>query len=71
MSEARNIKPTRRCPICKAESIAAYQPFCSRRCADIDLGKWFTDAYAIPGVADDEEASNPIKSADDDDDRDS
>jgi endogenous inhibitor of DNA gyrase (YacG/DUF329 family) len=28
----------------------AYRPFCSKRCADIDLQKWLTGAYAIPAV---------------------
>lgn len=37
------------CPICKRPSTPDYRPFCSRRCADIDLGRWMTGAYAIPG----------------------
>jgi hypothetical protein len=37
------------CPICKKPSDPAYRPFCSRRCADLDLGKWLTGGYAIPG----------------------
>ncbi len=36
------------CPICAAQSDARFRPFCSRRCADLDLGKWLTGAYAIP-----------------------
>ena len=36
------------CPICKKEAVERYRPFCSKRCADIDLGKWLTGAYAIP-----------------------
>ena len=38
----------RPCPICKAMSVAKYHPFCSRRCADIDLHRWFTGRYAVP-----------------------
>ncbi|HTN12865.1 MAG TPA: DNA gyrase inhibitor YacG [Acetobacteraceae bacterium] len=38
-----------RCPICRKPSVAATRPFCSRRCADIDLGRWFTESYVIPG----------------------
>lgn len=49
-----------RCPICKSEVQAAFKPFCSKRCADIDLGKWFTNAYAIPGAAHDDEAEAVI-----------
>jgi len=36
------------CPICKAETVKAHRPFCSRRCADIDLGRWFNGSYAVP-----------------------
>lgn len=37
------------CPICGKPRVAAFRPFCSRRCADIDLAKWFRGDYAIPG----------------------
>jgi endogenous inhibitor of DNA gyrase (YacG/DUF329 family) len=36
------------CPICAKESEPKYRPFCSRRCADVDLGKWLAGSYAIP-----------------------
>ncbi len=36
------------CPICARETEARYRPFCSKRCADIDLAKWLTGSYAIP-----------------------
>ena len=36
------------CPICKRDADPEYRPFCSRRCADIDLGKWLTGSYAVP-----------------------
>ncbi len=37
------------CPICKKnQMVAAFKPFCSKRCADIDLGRWFNGGYAIP-----------------------
>jgi uncharacterized protein len=38
---------TGHCPICKADTDAAHRPFCSSRCADIDLGKWLTGGYVI------------------------
>ena len=42
------------CPICKRNPTEpAHRPFCSRRCADVDLANWFKGAYAIP-VRDDE-----------------
>lgn len=36
------------CPICGAPMRRATRPFCSRRCADLDLGRWITGAYRIP-----------------------
>ncbi|MEL7099399.1 MAG: DNA gyrase inhibitor YacG [Pseudomonadota bacterium] len=36
------------CPICKAPTTARYRPFCSRRCADVDLARWMTGSYAVP-----------------------
>ena len=45
------------CPICRRQKPdPAYKPFCSKRCADIDLQRWFTGGYAIPtdDAADDE-----------------
>lgn len=42
------------CPICSRNPADdRYRPFCSKRCADVDLQRWFTGAYAIP-VRDDE-----------------
>jgi uncharacterized protein len=39
------------CPICtKARSERNFAPFCSHRCADIDLGRWLKGGYAIPGA---------------------
>ena len=39
------------CPICSRPlgDGARYRPFCSSRCADVDLGRWFNGSYAIPG----------------------
>ncbi len=41
------------CPICKKPADPAYRPFCSRRCADVDLQRWLTGGYAVPGGDDD------------------
>ena len=43
------------CPICRKPTVAAYRPFCSRRCADVDLGRWVTGGYALPGPPAEEE----------------
>ncbi|MBR1915351.1 MAG: DNA gyrase inhibitor YacG [Alphaproteobacteria bacterium] len=38
-----------KCPICsKLTDDEKYRPFCSKRCADIDLGHWFDGSYAVP-----------------------
>jgi endogenous inhibitor of DNA gyrase (YacG/DUF329 family) len=39
-------KPT--CPICRKPTEAKFRPFCSARCADVDLGRWFTETYSVP-----------------------
>ena len=36
------------CPICARPTDPKYRPFCSKRCADVDLGRWLTERYAIP-----------------------
>lgn len=35
------------CPVCKKESEKEFRPFCSKRCADIDLNRWLNGQYAI------------------------
>jgi len=42
------------CPICKKETVALYRPFCSKHCADVDLGRWFNGSYAIPADTDED-----------------
>jgi endogenous inhibitor of DNA gyrase (YacG/DUF329 family) len=37
------------CPICRKPAMARTHPFCSPRCADIDLGRWLTGQYILPG----------------------
>jgi hypothetical protein len=37
------------CPICERPSHAPFTPFCSKRCADVDLGRWLTGQYVAPG----------------------
>lgn len=44
------------CPICRKPTDPAYRPFCSRRCADVDLGRWLSGSYVVPGNADDRES---------------
>ena len=44
------------CAICGRPMVEAYRPFCSRRCADVDLQRWLTGAYAMPAEEDDHDA---------------
>ncbi len=49
--------PEPACPICRRDVVAEFRPFCSRRCADVDLGRWITGQYVVPGSeADSDEA---------------
>ena len=43
------------CPICGRPVDPRRRPFCSRRCADIDLARWLTGSYVVPGAAPEEE----------------
>ncbi len=49
------LKPTRPCPICGKPSSQEHYPFCSRRCADIDLNRWLSGAYVIPAKPEEED----------------
>lgn len=41
-------EPRRRCPICGKPAETRFRPFCSRRCADVDLYRWFSGTYRLP-----------------------
>ena len=45
----------RRCPVCGQAETAEDKPFCSKRCADIDLGRWLTESYTVPADTESEE----------------
>jgi uncharacterized protein len=40
--------PPSKCPICGRAPETAFRPFCSKRCADVDLGRWFNESYVVP-----------------------
>lgn len=46
---------TAACPICGKPREEAFRPFCSKRCADIDLNRWLSGVYAVPVVEDEDE----------------
>ncbi len=60
MSAASAPPPARPCPICGKPGNRKYRPFCSKRCADIDLGRWFGERYRIPAVSDEEEGGGDL-----------
>jgi endogenous inhibitor of DNA gyrase (YacG/DUF329 family) len=43
-------KSNRPCPICGKRRSDRYDPFCSKRCADVDLHRWLKGSYVIPGA---------------------
>jgi endogenous inhibitor of DNA gyrase (YacG/DUF329 family) len=44
------------CPICGKPAAERFRPFCSGRCKDVDLNRWFSGAYAIPAVESDDDS---------------
>ena len=46
--KAKAAKKKAKCPICSKPAKAEFKPFCSKRCADVDLGKWLGEGYRIP-----------------------
>lgn len=49
------LRPRRKCPICGRPAARDAYPFCSKRCADEDLGRWLSGSYVIPAAKDAEE----------------
>jgi len=48
--KAAKPRPKRKCPICGEPATEAFYPFCSRKCANIDLNRWLSGAYFIPAT---------------------
>ena len=57
----------RKCPICGKPAVEAFKPFCSKRCADVDLNRWLTGSYVIT-ARDDEPSGDDDNPASGDDD---
>jgi endogenous inhibitor of DNA gyrase (YacG/DUF329 family) len=39
-----------KCAVCgRPRETQAYRPFCSKRCADVDLQRWLSNGYVVPG----------------------
>jgi uncharacterized protein len=56
----------KKCPVCKKPAIEKYRPFCSSRCADIDLGKWLGERYRVE--TDDKPSENGANAEEDEND---
>ncbi len=50
-----DVKHRGKCPICRKPADEVFRPFCSKRCADVDLHRWFAGVYAVPVTEDEEE----------------
>ena len=48
------------CPNCGKAAVEEFRPFCSKRCADVDLHRWLTGSYAIPVKEDEDEDGDKI-----------
>lgn len=46
--------PPKACPICGKPADPELRPFCSRRCANVDLHRWLSGSYVLPAVAEGE-----------------
>jgi endogenous inhibitor of DNA gyrase (YacG/DUF329 family) len=44
------MRSPRKCPVCGQPAVRRYYPFDSKRCADVDLGRWLSGNYVIPGA---------------------
>ena len=55
------VPAARPCPICGKPSVQRFKPFCSSRCADIDLGRWLKGNYVIPGEPLEETEEAPMR----------
>jgi endogenous inhibitor of DNA gyrase (YacG/DUF329 family) len=65
MNEIDRKHSAARCPLCGKPVDAAFKPFCSKRCADIDLNRWLSGVYAVPAREDEDEDGERPKDTDD------
>ena len=49
------------CPGCQKSAVEKFRPFCSKRCAEIDLGRWLGEKYTVPTNEAPQEVSNTIE----------
>jgi uncharacterized protein len=56
-SGMRPVNPAKPCAVCGKPQDERFPPFCSRRCADVDLHRWLSGAYVLPAGEDDDNES--------------
>ena len=61
MSDKQDSGTRPACPICGKPVDTGFRPFCSRRCKDVDLSRWFGESYRIPVVDDDLTDTGPAE----------
>ena len=57
------------CPICRKPMVEKFRPFCSKRCADVDLNRWLSGVYSVPVTEVEDEDGAPKLDAPGDEDR--
>jgi uncharacterized protein len=55
MTNSEETRTAARCPICAKPVAEQFRPFCSKRCADVDLNRWLSGVYAVPGKEEEDE----------------
>jgi uncharacterized protein len=58
-SATKPAPPAKTCVVCGKPQVERFRPFCSRRCADVDLHHWLSGAYALPATEDDDNEARP------------
>jgi uncharacterized protein len=59
MSEPADSPRVASCPICRKPVVDKFRPFCSKRCADVDLNRWLSGAYVVAGKEEEDEDGAP------------
>jgi endogenous inhibitor of DNA gyrase (YacG/DUF329 family) len=59
-----SIAPEKPCALCGKPAVERFRPFCSKRCADVDLNRWLSGVYAIPAEPVDDDQERPGEAGD-------
>lgn len=60
---APTLSPGKPCPLCGKPADDAFKPFCSKRCADVDLHRWLAGVYAVPVKETEDEDGEQVRDA--------